>query len=205
MNDQSQLGFADFLTQADTANRQYRFFKDTAHLPDSLKDALPRHRLQIKQHHAAMLAGDMDAAMAIREEAHQMALRVNGGQGGIIADDDAPGCVLARRCAAAKGKAPLWGQQGGFTVEVDGMKARIEMDGMFGIASTACPYPGFAARAVDMDKPFISETGYRSYVGIHADPVPGMTPEDFVLAVIRRTISHDLKGRLRLVSQEHRS
>ena len=204
MNDQSQLGFADFLTQADTANRQYRFFKETAHLPGAMKDALPRHRLQIRQHHAVMLAGDIDAAMRIREEAHQMAVRVNGGDGGILAGKDAPGCVLARRCAAGEGKVPLWGQDGRFDIELDGLSARIVMHGMFGIGSSACPFPGFEARAVDPDRPFISETGSRSFVGIFGELVPGMTVDGYVRTVIESHVSRDLKGRLRRIKAEYR-
>ena len=71
---------------------------------------------------------------------------------------------------------PLWGQAGEFTVTVDAMRVRIEIKGMFGIGSTFCLFPGFYARAVDMDRPFLSETGFRSFLGVSGDLVPGLTP-----------------------------
>ncbi|GAB4363606.1 MAG: hypothetical protein Kow0060_20440 [Methylohalobius crimeensis] len=42
---------------------------------------------------------------------------------------------------------------------------------MFGIGSTAFYWLGFSAHAVEFDKPFLSSTGYRSFLGVHADPV----------------------------------
>jgi hypothetical protein len=204
MTDRTQLGFADLLTLADAANRQRRFERETAHLPATMEDALPFHRLQIRQHHAAMLAGDIDAAMRIRKEAHRLAVRLNGGNGGILAGDEAPGCVLDRRSAAASGAVPLWGQRGDFTITVAAMPVRIEMDGMFGIGATFCPLPGFAARAVDRDRPFISETGFRSFLGLHAELVPGLTPDSFAHEVIAAHIRCELKGRLRRIGDEYR-
>jgi len=50
------------------------------------------------------------------------------------------------------------------------MRARIELDGIFGITGSICFWPGFSARAVDYDRPFLSQTGYRSFLGIYADP-----------------------------------
>lgn len=197
MNDQIQLGFADFLTQAETDNRQHRFLRETDHLPDTMAEAVPRHRLQIRQHHAAMLAGDIETAMQIRQEAHRMACRVNGGDRGILAGDDAPGNVLGRRCAAQPGKVPLWGQSGTFIVTVDSLPVSIEMQGIFGICSSSCPFPGFHARVVDRERPFISGTGFRSFLGIYAELVPGLTPDSFVHTVIEGHISRELKGKLR--------
>ena len=84
------------------------------------------------------------------------------------------------------------------------MRVRIEIDGMFGIGSTSCPFPGFAARAVDFDRPFSSETGYRSFLGIHAEPVPGMTTDEFIAVVIAARVRIELKGRLRAIKPERR-
>ncbi len=108
--------------------------------------------------------------MTLRGEARSLALRLNGGERGILADEDAPGCVLERESAAPPGAVPLWGQKGAFIVTVAGMRVRVALHGVFGIGSWSGFWPGFAAHAVDWDKPFLSETGYRSFLGIYAPP-----------------------------------
>lgn len=92
--------------------------------------------------------------------------------------------MLARLTAAEPGTVPLWGQEGEFVIEVTGMRVRIEMDGMFGIGAGFSPWMNFSAHAVDWDKPFLSETGYRSFMGMHAALVPGFTPDAFAREVI---------------------
>ena len=68
---------------------------------------------------------------------------------------------------------PLWVQQGSFVVTVAGTRVRVETGGLFGIGCGSGFWPGFVAHAVELDRPFISETGYRSFISIHADPAPG--------------------------------
>jgi hypothetical protein len=123
---------------------------------------------------------------------------------GIIAREDSPGCILERESEAAPGSLPLWGQSGEFTVTVDAMRARIEMKGMFWIGGTFCLFPGFYAHAVDMDRPFLSETGFRSFLGVSGDLVPGLAPEDFVRAAIATYVDRELKGRLKTIERRHR-
>ena len=144
----TQLGFGDLLADADEANTQRKFDRATADLPGSMADALPFYRGMIDRHHAAILAADIEEAMRIREDAHGLAAKLNGGTCGIIAGPDAPGCILEAETAVAPGTVPLWGQAGEFTVTVDAMRVRIEIKGMFGIGSTFCPFPGFYARTV---------------------------------------------------------
>src|SRR5690606_16264225 len=108
-----------------------------------------------------------------------LALRLNDGEPGILAHEGAPGRVLTRETAAPSGTVPLWGQEGDFIITVGRMRVRIALDGLFGIASSFAFWPGFAAHAVDYDRPFISQTDYRSFLGIHAAPVPDLTPDDF--------------------------
>jgi hypothetical protein len=85
----------------------------------------------------------------------------------------------------------LWGQQGDFILELPGVRVRIEMAGLFGIG-----FPSFAAHIVDPGKPSISETGYRSFLGVGGTWTPGMTPDTFVKAVLEQHIAGELKGRL---------
>jgi N6-adenosine-specific RNA methylase IME4 len=61
---------------------------------------------------------------------------------------------LAGVTAAADGAVPLLGQAGRFLIEVEGCRIDLHCGGLFGL--------GFGAHVVDLDRPFISETGYRS-------------------------------------------
>lgn len=192
----SQLGFDALLAEADTINRQAAFEKQYGHLPDRMEEALSFYRGLIDRHHEAMLTADLDIVMVLRKDAHSLALRLNRGEPGIIAGPDAPGCVLEDRTAAENGAVPKWGQRGSFIIEVGTMRVRIDMDGIFGISAQYMPWMNFSVRAVDWDKPFLSETGYRSFMGLHAALVPGLTPDTFAKEVITAHVQKTLKGKL---------
>lgn len=200
----AQLGFDDLLVSAEAANRAREFERETGHLPNTMDDALPFYRVLLRQHHAAMLAGDCDEALRLRAEADRLACRLNGGRTGIIAGPEAPGCVLMDRTAAASGTVPLWGQCGDFVFDHGGMKVRIEIEGLFGIGMGFTFWPGFSAHAVEYDRPFLSETGYRSFLGIRADPVPGLLPDEFALKVVAGYVEKELRGRLPAIAARYR-
>jgi hypothetical protein len=179
-----------------------------------MEAAIKHHRKQIKDYHAAMLAGEWETARRIKIEAHDMAVRVNHGEPGILANRDSPGYVIATRCAATPGKVPSWGQQGRWTVIIEGdftvgrkagtgrwpsVSVRIDLEGMFGLASSWSAFPGFAAHVVDRSKPFISETGFRSFLSGRTDLTPGMTAADFVSRVIADHIRTELRNSLFMV------
>lgn len=199
-----QLGFDALMEKADADNVTRRFDRETGHLPSSYDVAIPFYRGLIERHHAAMVAANADDTMSLREEAHRLALRLNGGEPGILANDESPGNVLARETAAARNAVPLWGQEGEFIVTVGMMRVRIVMNGIFGIASSICYWPGFGAYVVDQARPFLSETGYRSFLGIHADPAPGLTTEEFARKVIEIHVAQELKGKLRTIKPQYR-
>ena len=67
---------------------------------------------------------------------------------------------------------------------------------MFGIGSNYMPWPGFSAYAVEWDRPFLSETGYRSFVGLYAPLEPDFAPDSFAAEVITAHVQRELKGRL---------
>jgi hypothetical protein len=200
----TQLGFESLLTAAAEDNRKRTALRETAHLPGTMEEAIPFYRLLTRQHHVAMLAADVETAMQLRKEAKLLARRLNNGEPGILASEDAPVNVLARATAAALGAVPLWGQEGDFVVEVSSVRVRIEIDGMFGIGSSFGYWPGFAAHAVDYLRPFISETGYRSFLGIHADPAPGLTPDTFAQKIVAAHIEGELKGKLLAIEPRYR-
>lgn len=63
---------------------------------------------------------------------------------------------LASVSAQKDGFEPIFGQKGRFLISVAGCRVDFRYSGLFGIC-------GGEAHVVDLDKPFISETGYRSY------------------------------------------
>ena len=196
-----QLGFDALLVAADHDNKARAFERAAGHLPSSMDDALPYFRDLIARHHDAMLAASVETVMALRKDAAMLARRLNGGGSGYLAGPDAPGCMLERLTAAQPGIVPLWGQAGDFIVTVDGMRVRIELDGVFGIGSSVGFWPGFSAHVVNRDAPFLSETGYRSFLGLRATPMPGMMPDAFVTQVIARHIADERKSSKRRQSQ----
>lgn len=161
--------------------------------PVSTDAALTLYRGMIDRHHAALLAGDESAVMDVRKEAHALAVSMNGGTLCGICADGGPGKMLERETRVTSGTVPLWGQTGDFIIDVDGMRVRIEQDGIFGIGASGMPWPGFSAHIVDRDKPFLSETGYRSFLGLTAAMVPGLFPDTFAAEIVRGFIASERK------------
>jgi hypothetical protein len=106
--------------------------------------------------------------------------------------------------AAPPGTVPMWGQKGEFDAKVGNMPVHIRMDGMLDTGRLCSIWPGFDAIVVEPDKPFLSETGYRSFIGVHANLVPGLTPDMFAREAIASYIKGERKGKLRSVKQEYR-
>jgi hypothetical protein len=76
--------------------------QETAHLPATMEEAIPYYRKLIERHHEAMLAGDEPKVMEIRNEARDLAIKLNGGELlGICGGPDAPAMVLERATAGA--------------------------------------------------------------------------------------------------------
>lgn len=191
-----QLAFDALLAQTETANEARIRDRQYGHLPATMEDALPFFRELLVQHHTAMVAGDTNAVAQLRKEAHNLATKLNNYEPGIIADDDSPGSVLERLTCAEDGQVPIWGQTGSFEIKHKKMRVRIEMEGLFGIGATFVSWLGFSAHAVDKTKPFMSETGYRSFLGSGGPLRAGYTPDTFVQAVIADYVDRSLRGRL---------
>jgi hypothetical protein len=199
-----QFGFDDLLASAEAANATRHLERECAHLPGAMDAAFPFYRDLIGRHHQAMLAGEIESVMQLRHEAHRLARKLNGYDPGILADDDSPGCVLDRATSAPENAVPLWGQSGSFEISCDGMRVWIEMQGIFGICASSIAWMGFAAHAVDWDKPFLSETGYRSFLGVGGDLQPGFTPDRFAARIIAAHVGRELKGRLVAIKPDRR-
>jgi hypothetical protein len=175
----------------------------TQHLPNVVEDAIRYYRSLIDQHHAAILILNFAEARNLHGEAHDLAVKLNAGEPGILAHREAPAYVLQHATQAPPGSVPLWGQTGNFIVEPQpDLRVRIEMDGIFGIA--ADPIPGFSAHVVEPQKRFISPTGYRSFLGLDLS-TPGTAVDGFVCEAIRAYIRDSLNGRLLRLDEPYRS
>ena len=189
-----QLGFG-FDAMADE--------QETAHLPSEMEAGIAAYRAMLEQHNRAMLGGDEKRVMAIRKEANRLAVKLNGGEPGILGGREAPGYVLMDSTAAPAGNVPMWGQEGEFDIKVGEMPVHIKMDGMLGICQSMSMWPGFSANVVEPEKPFFSETGFRSFIGVHAEPHTGITPDEFAREAIAAHIRGECKGKLKSVKREY--
>ncbi len=191
-----QLSFNAIFEQAALEER-------TRHLPTEMEDGIAVYRQLVERYHATVLAGDWEAAEVLIEEAHHLAVRLNGGDPAILGGSNASARVLERETAAPDGQVPLWGQTGSFLVQpCKGMLARIEMDGLFGLCGGL--YPTFAVHAVNPDAPFLSETGYRSFHGWRFPVEPGMTTAAYAEAIIRDYVQRVRKGKLCRIDAAYR-
>src|SRR5262245_26185190 len=152
-----------------------------AQLPEQLDRAVPLVLSYLRDLDACVKREDIDGARRFGDACEQLANRLNGGTNfGVLAEDGA-GTLLEERTRATEGTIPLWGQVGSFVVTVKGCRVRVELDGVFGIS-----FPAFGAHAVDWHKPFISETGFRSFLIGHHDTgfaYPG-TPDQWAAAAL---------------------
>lgn len=158
-------------------------------------DPVAAYRRMIEEHHTAVMAADEQTAYAIREKAHQLANDMNEGTNCGICQEDGTATYLCDQTAAPEGTIPLWGQEGNFIVTVHDMKVRVQLKGIFGIGSGLDFYPGFDAHIVDEGKPFFSHTGYRSFLGMGVQPVPNLTPHEYVRLAIEAYIASQPKSK----------
>ena len=111
-----------------------------------------------RQFDAAIRANESDAAQKAAQAFRALIMSVNGAKGefGIFAPDGA-GTVMTAALAAKDGDVPHWGQNGVFELETD--YGRV-------LVGFTCPLDTcsrFEFNAIDLDLPFISETGFKSH------------------------------------------
>jgi hypothetical protein len=105
-----------------------------------------------------MLAADIGQALALRS-VYLLARKLSGFEPGILADENACGT------AAPAGEVPVWGQSG--TSRSHRRHARLYRDGRHvRYRREVHAVAGVSAHAIEWDKPFLSETGYRSFLGL---------------------------------------
>lgn len=136
--------------------------KRAATLPTEAVELLAVAKAATEKFNAAVFdADDAQAAEAV-EMIEAVICKLNDGTfHACSAYEDSASNVVARHCAATPGTVPSWGQQGEFLIEVAGIRALVK-------CSDGFSWMGFrlAFHAIDMHRPLISETGYRSHFGI---------------------------------------
>lgn len=145
--------------------RQDKAAKIAAELPDDSAALLDCAAEAVRQFDAAVMACNDDAADAALDRYDAVVWKLNGGTfSSCKAHDDAPAYVVQRHCAAEPGTVPIWGQHGEFLITVQGIRAVVEIGDGFGRK-----FAHYRFHVVDVDSPFISETGFLS----HFAPVMG--------------------------------
>jgi len=117
------------------------------------------------------------AALIIGERYDAVVWKLNGGTYfGCNAGDESAGSVVSRHCQAVPGEVPLWGQQGEFMIAVKDIRCWVKYGGGLGSVLRG----QFEFNVVDLDAPFISETGYRCHF---CGPVRGKTVDTAAMEV----------------------
>ena len=153
-------------------NREAIAAELAVHLPADKDSILLRAKAAVAAFDAAVMVGDLEAARRAESTYDATVWKLNGGTFFGCQSDDAAGTVIARFCAARPGEVPGWGQAGEFLIQVDGVRSLVDVpEGIGGFMRGH-----FAFHVVDLDGPYISETGYRSHfdqvrVGMRVDEV----------------------------------
>ena len=155
--------------------------------PALIQAALPGFLDLLRRFDECMRADNVAGAMLIHEEADKYAADLQGGNPFGMLCLDGAAHLLDKAAAAPDGEIPMWGQRGNFVLQVGLTLIRFEVDGIFG-----CMDPfHFSINAVNWDKPFPSETGYRSFfAGVAHVPV-GCTVADWVTHAVKEYIADD--------------
>lgn len=150
---------------------QARWLAVAASLPTDRTELMAAALDVLRAYHAAVMAPDMAGADVLSEKYRAAVWKLNGETFlGCEADEKAPGNVLAELSRADGGRMPMWGQKGEMLLEVGGMRALVAIDA--GVSWRALH---LEFHAVDLFRPFLSETGYRSHF---AQPMFGHTVEE---------------------------
>jgi len=142
-----------------------------------------RARAVVALHHDAVITGDLAQMDATHCAFEALVYVLNGNTlFGSRGDSQRAVSVLARAVAAEPGRVPCWGQSGEFLLEIDGMRIRVEVeDGLK-------PHHGVALHAIDLDRPFVSDTGYRHH-GVDEGASLGLTVDQAVRRAVGQLIN----------------
>lgn len=141
-----------------------------------------------------MIDGDDDRAGEAVELIQAVIWKLNDGTFyACSAHEDSASNVVARHCAATPGTVPGWGQQGEFLIEVAGIRALVKCSDGFSWRRFH-----LAFHAIDMHRPFISETGYQSHFGTVSG---GMTVDEAARLTMAALVKENGRCMVRLESR----
>lgn len=127
----------------------------------------------------AVLNGDAEALKKAEKTYEACIWKLNGNTFfGSSADEYQAAEVIDAYCKADNGQVPIWGQKGSFlVVSREGVRAWVEVE-------RACRYCSASFHVVDLDKPFISSTGYRSHIFYYKEVSPGESVSDYFTRIL---------------------
>ena len=150
---------------------------DLSHLPDTVGALVPLYRACIVRFDAAVRARDLNALADIYAEADELIERAHSlprfagpcarnPHGFRYCFMDVAE-IFDRLTRAVPGTVPLFGQSGDFVASLSTVKIRFKVDGICGSIGTSAydsTVWSFSINAVERDRSFLSETGYRSFM-----------------------------------------
>lgn len=132
-----------------------------ASMPEAAAELLEEALLAVGYYHQGMSDGKVDLLHDAQLSYAAAIWKLNGGTSfGCMANQDSPGRVVERYCAVRPGGWGCWGARAEFAIKANGMRARVAYHGM-GWASLHSIQ--FDFHVLDLDRPFISPTGYKSH------------------------------------------
>lgn len=168
------------------------FIAAVAALPDDPAELEVRASRVRQLYHDALLAGDVQALDDADLVYRACVIKLNGGTHFGCADVQRE---LEAKLAARPGQIPEWGQAGEFLLDVDGMRIVVKMC-LNGLES----HCGAELWAVDFDKPFVSETGFRHHY-MRPPAHLGRTVDQAVRAEVLESLAGE--GKARAIKPEH--
>lgn len=150
-------------------------------LPEERRDIINRAGDFITAFDASIRSRDEGQAALAAESYQACVAKLNGGTlFASEAGDDKPGSFLRRFWKAQTGDEPRWGESGEFLMRVDGVVAHVVIKGNLAHST------GVEFWAVELDKPFISNTGYTSgFLGFGARAMPSLDGAGVAVEVAR--------------------
>jgi hypothetical protein len=134
----------------------------------------------------ACLAGNDERRDAAANQFEACIWKLNGKSFfGCSAGEHESAHVISEYCRAEGGSVPIWGQHGDFIIETEGgLRARVKTESgcLMGFLSASF-------HVVDLGAPFVSETGFRSYIFQFSEVLPGETVDAHVLRVFQSLIA----------------
>lgn len=129
-----------------------------ATLPECESELLERARQAVVALNAAVMCGNAKDAEAAGELYEAVRYKMNGNTFvGCSVGNPSVTTRIEDYCAAEPGTVPIWGQRGEFMLDMGTYRLWVTCSTTFGMQM-----PHIEFHAVDLNRPFLSETGYRS-------------------------------------------